>query len=273
MNIETAPLRVTLLQAASAPGEPEENLRRLDAHAGAAAGKGSDLLITPEMFITGYNIGDRIAELAALEPLARVAAIARRHGIGIIAGGPEVGPGGEVWNAAWFFDSTGEVIARHRKIQLFGAVDREHFLPGESATTVTTFRGWRIALLICFDVEYPEAVRAAAFDGADLVAVPTAQMEPFAFVNEQVIPVRAWENGVFVAYANQIGRDGSFDYVGRSTIADPLGRRLVSASPHAEEAITGELDPGVLLAARRQNTYLDEVRTELYRQHHPHIRS
>lgn len=273
MDIDVEPLRVALLQAASAPGNPEENLRRLDAAAASAAKQGSDLLITPEMFITGYNIGTRIAELAKHAPLERVAEIARRHRIGIIAGGPEAAPAGRVWNAAWFFDTSGEVLARHRKIQLFGAVDREHFIPGNASSTAADFRGWRIALLICFDVEYPEAVRAAALDGADLVAVPTAQMEPFEFVNEQMIPVRAWENALFVAYVNQIGPDGGFDYVGRSTLADPFGRRLAWASPAAEEILTAELHPSVLVEARRQNTYLDKVRSELYQPPSPRTRS
>ena len=264
MSADAATLSLSVLQAASTPGDIPENLRRLDAVAAAAASAGADLLVTPEMFVTGYNIGDDIARLAAERPLERVGAIAREHGIGIIAGGPEPLPEGGVANAAWFFDDRGEVLARHRKIQLFGDLDRAHFVAGSAPVTLAEYRGWRIALLICFDVEYPESVRSAARAGADLVAVPTAQMAPFSFVNEHLIRVRAWENALYVAYANQIGPDGDFDYVGRSVIADPLGAHVAQASADGEELIAATLDPAVLARARALNTYLSEVRRDLF---------
>lgn len=258
------PLSVAVLQAASTPGDPAENLARLDRSAAQASARGADLLITPEMFVTGYNIGDDIERLAADRPLERVGAIARRHGIAILAGGPEPLADGGVANAAWFVDDHGAVIAKHHKIQLFGELDRAHFVAGSAPVTLAEYRGVKIAVLICFDVEYPETVRAAARAGADLVAVPTAQMTPFAFVNEHLIRVRAWENAVFVAYANQIGQDGEFDYVGRSVIADPLGRHLTEASPDREELISASLDPAALSEARAVNTHLQEVRQELF---------
>ena len=264
MNDAVAPLNLSVWQAASTPGDLADNLRRLDEAAERAAAAGSELLITPEMYLTGYNIGDGIARLAAEQPLERVAEIAARHGIGIVAGGPESLPGGGIANAAWLFDERGAVLARHHKVQLFGALDREHFEAGSAPVTIAEFRGWRVALLICFDVEYPETVRAAAHAGADLVAVPTAQMAPFAFVNEHLIRVRAWENALFVAYANQIGPDGEFEYVGRSVIANPLGEHLAEASPEREELISAALSPAVLKTARSQNTYLGEVRRDLF---------
>ena len=264
MNTTPPPLNIAVLQTASAPGDIAANLCRLDGIAEEAAQAGIDLLITPEMFVTGYNLGEDIARLASEHPLEQVGKIAGAHGIGIIAGGPEPLPGGDVANSAWFFDDRGHVLARHRKIQLFGEVDRAHFVAGDKPVTIAEYRGHRIAILICFDVEYPETVRAAAHAGADLVAVPTAQMEPFSFVNAHLIRVRAWENALFVAYANQIGPDGEFDYVGRSVIADPLGEHLAEASPDREELLTACLNPETLHRARTLNTHLREVRRELF---------
>ncbi|KTR87264.1 nitrilase-related carbon-nitrogen hydrolase [Leucobacter chromiiresistens] len=275
------PLVVAVWQAASTPRDVDANLAALDAVAARAAADGAHLLITPEMYVSGYNIGDAMAGIAARQPLERVRRIAERHRIAIIAGGPELldpaeadpaettpahaDPGRPVANAAWFIDDTGEVLARHRKIQLFGELDRDLFVAGDAPLTIAEFRGHRIAILICFDVEFPETVRAAALAGADLVAVPTAQMEPYGFVNEHVIRVRAWENSVFVAYANQHGPDGELRYVGRSVIADPFGAHVVQADSAGEALIFGDVDRIARERARRQNPYLDEVRTALFR--------
>lgn len=268
-------MRIAVMQRASVRGNIEANLIELDRVASQAAAEGIHLLITPEMYVSGYNIGDDIARLAAEQPLERVGEIAARHGLAILAGGPErieaAGQGAQsddssfaVANSAWFFDEQGVLRARHRKLQLFGEVDRTHFVAGDAPVTMLEYRGMRIAILICFDVEYPEAVRAAAFAGADVMAVPTAQMEPFGFVNEHVIRVRAWDNGVYVAYANQTGPDGSFDYVGLSVIASPFGEVLAQAGRDDDALLTATVDPAVLTAAREQNPYLAEVRREFY---------
>ncbi|WP_308797853.1 carbon-nitrogen hydrolase family protein [Agromyces silvae] len=262
-------LKIAVLQASSIPGDVEANLRAVDEAAGQAADRGIHLLVTPEMLLTGYNISDRVVELARQAPLERVREIAADHRVAIVASGPELldGPdasAARVANSAWFFDETGAVLGRHRKIQLFGQLDRDMFVEGATPTTLVDYRGFRVALLICFDVEFPETVRAAALAGADLVAVPTAQMQPFGFVNDHLIRVRAWENGVYVAYANHYGTDGSLEYVGRSVIADPLGEHLAQAQPDGGALLTATMDREVLGVARRQSPYLTEVRSELF---------
>lgn len=268
MDPDVSRLPLAVLQQASAPGDVSANLSALDAAAAEASERGAALLITPEMFLSGYAIGDDIPRLAAADPLEQVREIARRHRLALIAGGPEqvTGPDGTaVHNAAWFVDEDGRVLGRHHKIQLFGGLDRRYFTPGRRASTLVRYRGFTIALLICFDVEYPEAARAAALAGADLIAVPTAQMEPFSFVNDHVIRVRAWENSVYVAYVNQTGRDGDFEYVGRSVVADPFGQHLAEAGRDDRALLVAELDREVIERARVQNPYLAEVRSELYR--------
>lgn len=269
MTNEDRPLRIAAWQAASTPADLTANLAALETAAVEATVAGAELLITPEMYLTGYNIGDDVRRLSAQQPLDRVRGIAERVGIAIVAGGPEM-LGDDVQrspiaNAAWFIDDTGTVLAKHRKIQLFGDLDRDLFVAGDEPSTVVDYRGHRIAVLICFDVEFPETVRAAARAGADLVAVPTAQMEPFSFVNEHLIRVRAWENGVHVAYANQHGPDGDLHYVGRSVIASPLGEHLAQAPVVGEALLIATVDRSVGEQSRDQNPYLAEVRSALFR--------
>jgi predicted amidohydrolase len=217
------------------------------------------------MFLTGYDLAGGRAELAALagrDLLGPAGAIAARHGLAILLGAPEPTPDG-LYNAAFFLDETGRVIGRYRKAHLFGDLDRGLFLRGDALFGRVDFRGVRVAFCICYDVEFPETVRAAALDGAHLVAVPTAQMTPFAFVAEQVIRARAWENQVYLAYVNHDGAEATPTYVGRSSIVGP-DAVVLDAVEHGEALIYATVDPAVVAAAQAANPYLTDRRRELY---------
>lgn len=257
-------MKIAAWQALSAPGNVEENLRRLEAAARQAADKGAQLLVTPEMFVTGYNIGaKRMKQLAKSNPLPLIGDIAGDVEIGILAGGPW--PEADTYlNTAAAFSDQGELLGRYTKTHLFGDLDRAMFSPGQEPVGLVEYRGLKIAMLICYDVEFPETVRAGVTAGAHLVAVPTAQMEPFDVVNRHVVPTRAWENQVYLAYVNQHGVDGDLTYVGKSLIAAPDGSILASAPREGETLIYADINSDTVEAARQENPYLDDLRTDLF---------
>jgi len=268
-----APLRTALLQGPSGvPGSVGESLRALDDAAGRAAAQGARLLVTSELFLTGYALGDRVAALA--EPAdgpsaARVDAIAARHGLAIAYGWPEreAGPDaaeGRVFNAVRLVGPDGAGLAVYRKAHLFGAYEQRVFTPGDQPLVQATVDGVRVGLLICYDVEFPEAVRVHALAGTELLVVPTALMRPYEFVPQVLLPARAYENGMYVAYANRCGPEGEFDFTGLSCLAGPDGvaRARAGAGP---ELVVADADPEVLRAARAETPYLTDRRPELYR--------
>ena len=260
------PVRIAGLQTSGTPGDVAANLAELERAARRAAERGAQLLITPELFVTGYDIGaQEVARLARQDLLGPVRRIAADTGLAIVLGAPEA-DGEDVYNSAFFVDDTGEVTGRYRKTHLFGELDRRTFAPGHDLVHVVEHRGLRIALLICYDVEFGEAVRAAARAGAHLVAVPTAQMEPFAFVAEHVIRTRAWENQVYVAYVNHDGVEGGTTYVGRSSVVAPSGDVLDSVV-HGDHLLVADVDPAVVADAQRRNPYLTDLRSDLYARH------
>jgi predicted amidohydrolase len=256
------PLTIAGLQTTGTLRDVDANLRELEAAAEEAAGNGAELLITPEMFITGYVLGDSLPELADRDFLGPVRALARRLGMAIILGGPEPTADG-VHNAAYFIDDRGEVLSCYRKSHLFAELDRQQFISGGELFGLVVFRGVRIATMICYDVEFPETVRAAALAGAHLVAVPTAQMEPFAFIAEQLVRVRAWENQVYVAYIDHDGREEDLAYVGRSSIVAP-DATVMDSVERGTRLIYGTVDPGVVAAQQKANPYLADRRGILY---------
>jgi predicted amidohydrolase len=258
-------LTIAGLQHPGHPGDVAANLAVVADAARRARDRGADLLVTPEMFVTGYNIGPLVAELAARPLVAAVAQVAADAGIAIVAGLPERLVDGTVANTALFVDETGAELARYRKTHLFSDLDRALFVAGTELGAPVAYRGVRLSLLICYDVEFPEPVRAAARQGAHVVVVPTAQMEPFAFVAETLIPVRAWENQVYVAYVNRSGQEGDLRYVGRSSIVAPSGE-VLDAVPASEPRglVLATVDTDVVDEAQRLNPYLDDLRPELY---------
>jgi predicted amidohydrolase len=257
-------LTIAGLQHHGAPGDVEANLAVIAQAARDAVAGGARMLVTPEMFVTGYNIGDRLAPLATPELPERIADIARETGIAIVAGLPEPLPDGGIANAVVLIDRDGTELLRYQKTHLFGALDRGLFAPGDAPSAVVEIDGVRVSLLICYDVEFPETVRRAALDGADVVIVSTAQMEPFAHIAERLIPVRAWENQIHVAYVNRVGTEGELTFVGRSSIISPDGAAIASLDGEESGLMIATIDPEATRRARQENPYLVDRRPELY---------
>lgn len=257
-------LTIAGLQHHGVPGDVDANLALLAEAARQAAAKDARVLVTPEMFVTGYNIGPRLAPLAVPELVDRVAAIAADANIAIIAGLPEPLPGGGIANALAVIDRDGAELLRYRKTHLFGELDRSLFVPGDALPTTFELDGTKLSVLICYDVEFPETVRAAALAGADAVIVPTAQMAPYAHVAERLIPVRAWENQIHVVYVNKVGMEGGLTYVGHSSIVSPDGIALAALGPTETGLLIATIDPEVTKRAQRENPYLADRRTDLY---------
>ncbi|MER6034201.1 carbon-nitrogen hydrolase family protein [Streptomyces sp. NPDC001835] len=259
-------MRTALLQSSGRPGSIAENLKVLDEAAGRAAAVGAALLAAPEMFLTGYAIGDgiaRLAEPADGDSADAVAEIAGRHGLAIAYGYPER-DGDAVYNSAQLISADGARLANYRKTHLFGCFERDHFTPGEQPVVQAELNGLTVGLMICYDVEFPENVRAHALAGTDLLVVPTAQMHPFQFVAESLVPVRAWESQMYVAYVNRVGREGEFEFVGLSVLAGPDGVARARAG-REEQLVLADADPGFLAASREANPYLKDRRPGLYR--------
>jgi predicted amidohydrolase len=250
-------MRIAILQTG-------ETLAVLAPTAGKAAAGGARLLVCPEMFLTGYNLPGvgKLAEPADGPAAHEVARIAKDAGIAVLYGYPERA-GETVYNAVQLIDRDGKRLANYRKTHLYGDVDVRTFTPGEGGFEVVDLDDIRLGLLICYDVEFPETVRALALAGADVVAVPTALMRPYEVVTRTLVPARAYENQVYVAYANRCGTEGEFAYCGESCVVAPDGTELARAG-ESDELLFADVDTARHHTARAENTHLRDRRPELY---------
>jgi predicted amidohydrolase len=250
------------------PKTGEDAFPALRAAVSEAAKAGAHLLVCPEMVTTGYHISEaetkRLAEPADGPTADSVAKLAREHGIAIVYGYPEAADG-VVYNSVQLIDASGARLAGYRKTHLFGDIDRSRFTPGTQAVVQADLRGFRVGLMICYDVEFPELARAHALAGTELLLVPTALMSPYEIVADAVIPARAYENQFYVVYANRCDTEAELDYCGRSCVVAPTGAVLARAGG-GPELITAEVDAATLCASRAENTHLADRRPELYRE-------
>lgn len=258
-------MRVALYQCPPLPLDVAGNLQRLQNIAMEASD--ADLLVLPEMYLSGYNIGpEAVGALAEAQdgPSAEhIAAIARAAGTAIVYGYAERAEDGQIYNAIQLIDAQGQRLCNYRKTHLFGDLDRSMFSAGADQFPLVELNGWKLGFLICYDIEFPENARRLALGGAELILVPTANMRPYEFV-AAVVGV----GHVALVFKGpgahgHFGNEDEIHYCGLSSIAAPDG--TLSAQAGLDEAlISGVLDRQLMLDSRAINRYFVDRRPELY---------
>jgi predicted amidohydrolase len=262
-----AAVLLALLQANARVMDVDTNCAAIDAAAEAAAAAGAAVLVTPELFPVGYAPRRVRAELdpAGLPELrAKLAGIARRYRIGLVYSLPRITPQGEWHINATLLDAEGASLLTYDKVHLFGPDERAAFSPAIESPAVVNFNGVPTSMVICYDVEFPEAVRAAAVAGAELLLVPTALAHGFEDVPQVLLRARALESQLTIAYANHSGVEEDCRFLGGSVIAGPDGRLLAEAGGEPR-LLFAELDEGAAGKARTEVPYLEERRPDAYR--------
>lgn len=196
----------------------------------ACALAGAEMVVFPELFLPGYNqpqLHPRMAQPQGGTWERQFAQLAAEHQCGLVIGWAELA-GADIYNAASAYGPDGAKLAHYRKIQLFGPQEKAVFTPGDRYASFQ-FRGHHIGLLICYDIEFAQHAWALKARGVDLVLVPTANPAGFENVSDLIVPARAAENALAVAYANYCSTEGNLRYGGGSVIVDANGASLARA--------------------------------------------
>ena len=249
------------LAVGQSPGElptPRARLDWLAATLSDLAPEKVDLLALPEMFLTGYHIGDAVhdrAEAAEGAGAGEIAGLAARFGIAVLYGYAERA-GGLLYSAAQCFGPDGARLGQHRKLAIPPGFETGTYSAG-AGCRLFDLGGLKVATLVCYDCEFTEPMRHVAGLGAELAVVPTALSHQWDWVARTMIPTRAYENGLFLAYANHAGVENGLTYLGASLIAAPDGVELARAGA-APEILIAEIDPARVKAARARLPYLQD---------------
>ena len=258
-------MKVALGQTIGTPGNVAANLALMNRLAAHAAAQDADMLVLPELFLTGYNIGTAVLDLAEANggpASTAVARIAQSVGIAIVYGYPERAREG-IYSAAQIIDRTGRIVANYRKTHLWGAEERTHFRAGKPAELLSLC-SMRFGLMICYDIDFPELARSQALAGADAIISISATTVPYHVVPRHLIPARAYENQLFFIFVNRAGAENGLHYVGESCIAAPDGSTVARCGA-GEELLLGTIDVAAYDGYRRAHLYKGERRPDLYR--------
>jgi NAD+ synthase (glutamine-hydrolysing) len=232
----------------------------------AASQASADLVVTPELSLTGYDLADSVHSLARV--VTRGTIVAGFEGLPpdteTLVGMVERGVGGP-FNSAVLLRGGGEVVYRHRKIYLptYGMFDEGRwFGRGSALEPVDLLRGWRIGVLICEDFWHPGLVYVLASRGIDVLVVQAAAPARgvweggegggfgSADIWERIARTAAQLYSIYVVLANRSGVEGGVMFAGNSLIVGPDGTVLARGPHEGEGMLTARLSRRILQRAR-----------------------
>jgi len=252
-------LRVALGEYDTRWHDPEGSLARAADGVARAAGEGARLVLFPEMCTTGFTMdAEQWAEPLDGPSATRLAELAARHRVWLIAGLAAREAERAPFNAAAVFDDAGALRATYRKQRLF-AHGGEHaaYAPGD-APVIVEIDGVRVSPFICYDLRFPELFRAVARD-VDAIALianwPASRRTHW----DALLRARAIENLCYVAAVNRVGEAGGIAYDGGSVVYGPWGDVLATTGSGEAPAVAS-IDAAVVRATRERYRFLDDLR-------------
>jgi predicted amidohydrolase len=222
-------MRIALAELAPRRGEVDANL---DAIARVARAAPADLVVFPELFVSGYRVGDAVHRLAldpatlSASPLAACAAAVGRT---LVVGAPlrSAERPGEVQNAAVLFPPRGApAVQVKRFLPTYGPFEEGSVFTPTSRSRPIDVEGASVGLEICYDAFFPEVSRELALSGAVLLVVISAAPVTSRRLFEKVLPARAVENAVPLVYVNRVGVEDGLVFGGGSGAWDARGEPL-----------------------------------------------
>lgn len=267
----TAHFTVAVAQVNPRLGDLDANLALYTDRAREAQALGADLVVFPELSLTGYFLKDMVSTVALRLDSAEIRQLASlsRKG-GLVAGLVEEANDYRFYNSAVYFED-GEIVHVHRKAYLptYGLFDEGRYLARGDRIRSFDSKFGRCAMLICEDLWHPSTAYVASLDGALTVLCPSASpLRGISDGHEQDDNARYWELinamyaqtfALFIVYANRVGFEDGVGFWGGSEILDPTGARVRKGRYYEEDLIVGEVN---LKSARRQRVISPLLRDE-----------
>jgi predicted amidohydrolase len=262
--------KVALAQISCKQGDKAENIRKIERNVTQAKKQGAELVIFPELSLTGYTLRDRVYELAETIPgrsigiLEKMAKKARVH---LVAGMPELSEKTQatIYNTAVLIGPSGS-IGKYRKMYLpthSVFEEKRYFRPGYQTAAFDTELG-KIGLTICYDVFFPEVSRLTRLKGAQLIVCISASPAVRRAFFETLTAARAIENTTFLAYVNLVGIEDGLQFWGGSRLIGPNGKTIVKAKYDEEDLVIGEVDYADINPVETFVPTLRDLRPELF---------
>jgi len=267
-------MRITIAQLAPELGDIDGNLARAREVVVDASAQGSDLVVFPELFVSGYSIGEVDADLSVDAEDPRLLDVVRGVGdTGVLIGLSESGTRSlHTYNSMAYYVG-GQLAHVHRKLYLPAYrpfEERNHFTPGPTLRAFTSPVDTRMAVLLCNDAWQPHLAFLAIQDGAQILLVPAASSQ--STFPEKYDSAEYWHDitrfygrmfQAFVVFVNRVGAEGAFRFWGGSHVVDPWGNLLGEALGDEDQVVTVSIDLAQVRRRRREVPLVKEARLGL----------
>ncbi len=263
-------LRIDAVCMRSDVRDVEGNLESILSRIDASSRSGADLVLFPEMSLTGYSMASDVRLLSPDSPEVRAVVEATESGPCVCFGFADEGR-----RIVQAVAEKGRIVGMYCKTHL-GAMEAERMVQGESLDVIRTSKAV-VGIQMCWESHFPEITGTYALKGADLVLMPHASGLSGgrrSGIWRRILPARAYDNSVFVACCNACGPNGAgTSFGGGGMILDPKGTILVEDESGGEAVLTADLESGILRRIRegdgyrtmRDVHYLSKRRPELYK--------
>jgi predicted amidohydrolase len=263
---------IALAQIDPVLGDLAANVKKHVEWAERAVKAGAQLVVFPELSLTGYSVKDMNWDLAVdpskdARPFAALVEMSKT--VTIIAGGVEEGPGFGIYNSAFLFEG-GTVRTVHRKVYppTYGMFEENrYFSSGKDVRAFDTHLG-RLGVLVCEDLWHMSLPYLLALDGAQVIISLTASPTRMGGDTEQLAAAEVnGENhrvyarllSVYLAFCNRVGFEDGVGFWGGSSLVGPGGEELVKGKVFQEDMVVGQVDENEVRRARRfSRHFLDE---------------
>ena len=260
-------MKATCIQMDMQFCRPEENFRRAGELIEKAAREGTDVIVLPEMWNTGFFPRENLETLCdrdGKQVKEKIGALAAKYGVNIVAGSVANVRQGKVYNTAMVFDRSGTCVASYDKTHLFTPMGEDAFFtPGDHLCRFT-LDGVSCGLIICYDIRFPELTRSLAVPGLDVLFVVSQWPNVRISHLRSLTTARAIENQMFVICCNSCGTAGQTVYGGNSAIIDPWGTTLALAGEQ-EQLLQAQCDLSEVRKIRTSINVFADRRPEIYR--------
>jgi predicted amidohydrolase len=259
-------MKIACVQMDVLPGKPERNYAIAEELIRKAARKQPDVILLPETWNTGFA-PERLDPAQADEDGARTkrlcSSLAKELGVNLLAGSVSTRRADGLYNTAYGFNRSGELVCSYEKTHLFSPLGEDKVYQKGGSLSRFTLDGVSCALITCYDLRFPELARTLALPGLDVLFVVSQWPKQRISHLQTLAKARAIENQTFVAVCNACGSAYGTKFGGRSMVIDPLGNVLRQAGTH-ESILHADISLDVLAKVRQAIPVFQDRRPELY---------
>jgi omega-amidase len=247
-------------------GNPNKNYQSAEAFIEKALSENPDIIVLPELWTTGYDLTrlNEIADQEAAQTIDFLQKLAKKHQVHFVGGSVANRDEKGVKNTLLIINKDGALVHQYSKLHLFKLMDEHVYLEAGTKKGLFQLDNYQFAGAICYDIRFPEWIRAHTSAGAEALFVVAEWPAPRLSHWRALLIARAIENQCYVIACNRAGHDPNNQFAGHSLIIDPWGEVIAEAG-ESEEILSAEIEMDLVKEVRIQIPIFADRKPEFYK--------